>query len=384
MNILKKLLFSVVLVAVPGTLSVLTLNAMNECTYASVSSEKQKETVQPHQVQQLKSVPSFFNVVSTFLGATIPDQDDTAWFDTLPSAKMQQHIKKAHYLNHKTFFRNEPIDISLQDIDAFGLLSKEFATSSMGEFLANIIEGLVDHADLAHNLDIINENPCMARQANQLFRQIFSALKTLNFQEMQQLYQGLSQASVLKMGLSLACAQKYQINLGTSDYNDFVANSSDYGVNQRYMMQKSALVSSADLHHLLPLLEPMLNKPIMAINFSASRLTYMPGSIGNLINLRELYLDNNQLESLPESLGNLVNLKKLMLYGNELKSLPNSLGNLTRLETLNAWHNQLKSLPASLITLKKLTDLNLRYNQLTHETKQQILKHFARRCDVQL
>ncbi len=43
----------------------------------------------------------------------------------------------------------------------------------------------------------------------------------------------------------------------------------------------------------------------------------------------------NKLTSLPDSFGNLVNLKKLDLRYNELTSLPESFGNLVNLEELN-------------------------------------------------
>ena len=40
-----------------------------------------------------------------------------------------------------------------------------------------------------------------------------------------------------------------------------------------------------------------------------SKLTSLPESIGNLTNLKYLYLKNNELTSLPESIGNLSNLE---------------------------------------------------------------------------
>ncbi len=74
-------------------------------------------------------------------------------------------------------------------------------------------------------------------------------------------------------------------------------------------------------------------------------MSYIPGTIGNLVNLKELYLIWNQLSSLPGTIGNLTALTSLDLYGNSLQSLPDNIGNLKALETLWLNTNQLSSLP---------------------------------------
>src|SRR3989344_3374907 len=50
-----------------------------------------------------------------------------------------------------------------------------------------------------------------------------------------------------------------------------------------------------------------------------------------------IYLNagDNQLNSVPESIGNLKNLKDLYLYNNQLNSVPESIGNLKNLEILS-------------------------------------------------
>ena len=55
-------------------------------------------------------------------------------------------------------------------------------------------------------------------------------------------------------------------------------------------------------------------------------------NIGNLTNLRYLYLSSNQLTKLPREIGNLTNLEKLYLSNNRLTELPREIGNLTNLE----------------------------------------------------
>ena len=62
----------------------------------------------------------------------------------------------------------------------------------------------------------------------------------------------------------------------------------------------------------------------------------LPGTLGNLTNLRELRMGHNQLSaSLPAALGNLRNLEFLDFKRNKLAgSIPNTLGNLSNLKFL--------------------------------------------------
>ncbi|MFN8357943.1 MAG: LamG-like jellyroll fold domain-containing protein [Spirosomataceae bacterium] len=94
----------------------------------------------------------------------------------------------------------------------------------------------------------------------------------------------------------------------------------------------------------------------------------IPSSLGNLTNLKELYLDNNQLSSLiPTELGNLSSLQHLTLYSNQLNGpIPSSLGNLNNLQYLHLYNNHLNgSIPNSLGQLSNLQSLALNNNQLS-------------------
>jgi Leucine-rich repeat (LRR) protein len=83
----------------------------------------------------------------------------------------------------------------------------------------------------------------------------------------------------------------------------------------------------------------------------------IPSELGNLSNLKGLYLHGNQLSgSIPSELGNLSNLQWLYLSNNQLSGLiPSELGNLSNLRLLNLRKNQLSgSIPQKLGNLSNL------------------------------
>ena len=96
-----------------------------------------------------------------------------------------------------------------------------------------------------------------------------------------------------------------------------------------------------------------------------NQLTILPDWIGSLSNLKELNVTRNQLTSLPDSIGNLTNLKELSIGGNSLTSLPDSIGNLTNLKTIYVNYNSLTTLPDSIGNLTNLEELWINDNQLT-------------------
>ena len=104
------------------------------------------------------------------------------------------------------------------------------------------------------------------------------------------------------------------------------------------------------------------------LNFFLNGLSgSIPTELGNLSNLRTLFLDNNELRSIPSELGNLSSLETLGLGANELSgSIPSELGNLSNLESLFLAANDFSgSIPAELGSLSELTFLDLRFNELS-------------------
>ena len=76
--------------------------------------------------------------------------------------------------------------------------------------------------------------------------------------------------------------------------------------------------------------------------------------------------------SLPETIGNLINLKHLYLTNNELSSLPATIGNLINLETFNLFNNKLNSVPAEILNIKNnicIDETSYEINNLDNECK---------------
>ena len=95
-------------------------------------------------------------------------------------------------------------------------------------------------------------------------------------------------------------------------------------------------------------------KSLKSINFNDNLLKTLPESIGNLSSLRSFWLNDNRLEALPESIGNLKSLQVLYLNNNLLTSLPKSIENLTSLEVLLLSSNKIEKIPEIIGNLKSL------------------------------
>ncbi len=94
----------------------------------------------------------------------------------------------------------------------------------------------------------------------------------------------------------------------------------------------------------------------------------IPSELGDMTNLKELYLDGNLLNgSIPAELGNLENLETLSLVHNWIVGeIPSELGDLTNLKSLTLNANKLTGqIPASLGNLTNLEELALGWNDLS-------------------
>jgi len=94
----------------------------------------------------------------------------------------------------------------------------------------------------------------------------------------------------------------------------------------------------------------------------------IPSEIGNLTNLTNLLLNDNQFTgSIPSAIGNLTSIYKLSLHDNQLTGeIPDEIGNLTNLWLLNLSDNRLTgSIPSEIGSLTGLTYLILKNNHLS-------------------
>lgn len=100
------------------------------------------------------------------------------------------------------------------------------------------------------------------------------------------------------------------------------------------------------------------------LDLSELRLTEIPESMMQLLQLEALDLSDNQLTTLPEWLGHIVNLKDLNVAHNHLTILPDSIRNFEYLETLDLANNYLTTLPEALSELSGLQILYVMGNKL--------------------
>lgn len=91
-------------------------------------------------------------------------------------------------------------------------------------------------------------------------------------------------------------------------------------------------------------------------NLTHAKITSLPSSIGNLANLKDLYLnDTINSKRLPDGIGALTNLEILSLWNSGITSLPTSICNLAKLKELLLFRTlQLKTLPDGIGALTNL------------------------------
>jgi Leucine-rich repeat (LRR) protein len=88
-------------------------------------------------------------------------------------------------------------------------------------------------------------------------------------------------------------------------------------------------------------------------------LSELPPEIGQLVNLRRLYLNNNYMRHLPIEIRQLPDLKWLIISDNNIEHLSAEISQLSNLEGLSLGSNQLRQIPAEIGQLTNLINLNL-------------------------
>ncbi|XP_033125780.1 leucine-rich repeat-containing protein 1-like isoform X2 [Anneissia japonica] len=95
------------------------------------------------------------------------------------------------------------------------------------------------------------------------------------------------------------------------------------------------------------------------------RLPEVPCRINQLVNLRVLCLDTNELVFIPPEVGELHNLERLTLSNNLLTDLPSSIQNLQRLKSLHMANNFFEEIPREVFKLKRLEFLDASDNNIS-------------------
>lgn len=94
---------------------------------------------------------------------------------------------------------------------------------------------------------------------------------------------------------------------------------------------------------------------LIEIELKNNLITQLPHNIGNLQHVRTLLLSNNQLAMLPQEVSRLVQLEVLDLSGNNLIALPSGFEQLKRLKLLKLSDNPMTVLPEELLDLQPVT-----------------------------
>ena len=106
-----------------------------------------------------------------------------------------------------------------------------------------------------------------------------------------------------------------------------------------------------------------------------------PDGFSDLVNLKNLYLNNNQIKEIPDGFSNFVNLQNFILSNNQIKEIPDGFSNLVNLKNLYLNNNQIKKIPISLINLRNLRIFHYDNNEI--ENVNPIIQRFLNRINNQ-
>ncbi|MDD4353322.1 MAG: hypothetical protein PHN56_02585 [Candidatus Nanoarchaeia archaeon] len=96
-------------------------------------------------------------------------------------------------------------------------------------------------------------------------------------------------------------------------------------------------------------------KDITYLDLCCNNLYYLPETVCDLHNLKELIIADNRLEALPENIGHLKNLWHINAEKNKIKELPDSMKNIKSLVELNLLNNELSFISENIMSIESLT-----------------------------
>nr|XP_014354470.1 PREDICTED: leucine-rich repeat-containing protein 1-like [Latimeria chalumnae] len=113
-------------------------------------------------------------------------------------------------------------------------------------------------------------------------------------------------------------------------------------------------------------------KNLVCLDVSENKLERLPEEISGLCSLTDLLVSQNFLEVIPVGIGKLKNLSILKVDQNRLIQLTDAIGDCENLTELILTENQLLSLPKSIGRLKKLSNFNADRNKLVSLPKEHL------------
>ena len=96
------------------------------------------------------------------------------------------------------------------------------------------------------------------------------------------------------------------------------------------------------------------------LDLSYNNLQALSASVADLLHLRVLLLDHNELAQLPNGLVKCQSLTRIDVSYNNLTSLPEPWAQLPALQRVVASNNQLRNIPIGFGQLRHLKELDLR------------------------
>jgi hypothetical protein len=113
------------------------------------------------------------------------------------------------------------------------------------------------------------------------------------------------------------------------------------------------------------IIEAARQKKLFRLSLPGEGITKLPDSIGDLVNLTDLFLQFNQLTVLPKSLVKLSKLQTLWLGNNRLAQAQESICNISSLTDLSIGNNGISILSKNISNLSNLKELSLCSNQIS-------------------
>ena len=200
---------------------------------------------------------------------------------------------------------------------------------------------------------------------------------------------------------SLLQKTKQNNNKKTKTYIDLNENEclNEEKVSSQLISKKALDLSFANLINFPKKIEKNFASSLTAVYLDNNNLKEIPLSLFTILNMKTLYLNNNQISFIHPLISQLKNLTKLdisnnhlsniapelfenaklselYLYNNKIERIPNEISSLTNLKVLALHNNHLQSLPSSFYSLESLEEFYYNCNKIS-ETRKKIINTWS-------